>query len=76
MLNYIKLIPPCISVGAKGVQYLSSATPDNQPPLVLPVTNEMVDEEGNISNSGEVGELKSLSTLESEGFSEVGKLTC
>ncbi|KAH7542864.1 hypothetical protein FEM48_Zijuj02G0120500 [Ziziphus jujuba var. spinosa] len=59
-----------VSVSPKGVQYLSSATPDYQPPLVLPVTNEMVAEEGNISQSSEAGELKKLSTLESEGFSE------
>ncbi|KAF3454768.1 hypothetical protein FNV43_RR05216 [Rhamnella rubrinervis] len=59
-----------VSVSQKGEQYLSSATPDHQPPLVLPVTSEMEDEEENKSRSGEIGEIKSLSTIKSEGFSE------
>ncbi|PRQ34890.1 putative DNA helicase [Rosa chinensis] len=59
-----------VSVSLKGEQFLSSAGPDHQPPLVLPVTSEMVDDEDNKSTSGEVGEIKSLSTLECEGFSE------
>lgn len=65
----------CPSVSRKGEQFLSSAGPDHQPPLVLPVTSEMVDDEDNKSTSGEVGEIKGLSTLECEGFSEVSKLS-
>ncbi|XP_062081678.1 uncharacterized protein LOC133788273 isoform X2 [Humulus lupulus] len=58
-----------IRVSPKGEQFLSSATPDNQPPLVLSLTSEMMDDEENKSVSGD-GEIKSLATLESEGFSE------
>lgn len=41
---------------------------------MLPVTSEMVDDEDN-NTSGKVGEIKSLSTLECEGFSEVSNLS-
>lgn len=61
-----------VSVSQKGEQFLSSAGPDHQPSLVLPVTSEMVDDEDN-NTSCKVGEIKSLSTLECEGFSEVEK---
>ncbi|KAM6578500.1 hypothetical protein CsatB_030337 [Cannabis sativa] len=57
-----------IRVSPKGEQFLSSATPDYQPPLVLSVTSEMMDDEENKSVAGN-GEIKSLATLESEGFS-------
>ncbi|EXB57581.1 Werner syndrome ATP-dependent helicase-like protein [Morus notabilis] len=60
-----------ISVSPKGEQFLSSATPNYQPPLVLSVTSEMLDDEVNSSVGGDVGEIKGVATLESEGFSEV-----
>lgn len=69
-----KSISSCISVSSKGVQFLSSARPDYQPPLFLPVTSEMVDDEEHKSTSSEVEEFKSLATLECEGLSQVGKL--
>ncbi|GMN23224.1 hypothetical protein TIFTF001_000034 [Ficus carica] len=59
-----------ISVSPKGEQFLSSATPDYQPPLVLSVTSEMLDDEENSSIPGDVAEIKGVATLESEGFSE------
>jgi ATP-dependent DNA helicase RecQ len=70
----IKSISSCISVSTKGEQFLSSARPDYQPPLFLPVTGEMVDDEEHTSTSSEVEEFKSLATLEFEGLSQVGKL--
>lgn len=60
------------SVGKKGEQFLSTARPDYQPPLVLPLTSEMVDGDEHQSATGRVGEFKNFLTLESEGFSEVG----
>ena len=68
----IKSISSCISVSSKGEQFLSSARPDYQPPLVLPVTSEMADDEEHKSTLGEVEDFKSLATLERDGFSEVG----
>ncbi|CAL8160271.1 unnamed protein product [Prunus armeniaca] len=62
-----------VSVSPKGYQFLSSAGPDHQAPLVLPVTSEMVDDEDNKHASGEVGEIKSFATVECEGFSEAEK---
>lgn len=56
----------------KGEQYLSAARPDYQPPLVLPLTGEMVDGKEHENTSNRVGDLKSVTTLEKEGFSEVG----
>lgn len=53
-----------------GKQYLSLATPDHQQPLVLPLTDEMIDQHE--STSSKNGELKSSVTSELEGFSEVG----
>lgn len=68
----IKSIPSCISVSSKGEQFLSSARPDYQPPLVLPVSSEMVEDDEHKSKSSEVEEYKSLATCDCEGFSEVG----
>lgn len=68
----IKPIPLCISVSSKGEQFLSSARPDYQPPLVLPVSSEMVDDDKHKSKSGEAEEFKSLATFDCEGFLEVG----
>ncbi|KAF2282779.1 hypothetical protein GH714_043281 [Hevea brasiliensis] len=59
-----------VSVGEKGVQFLSSARPDYQPRLVLPLTSEMADDEEYQSATSGVGEFKNFVTLESEGFSE------
>ena len=70
----IKSISSCISVSSKGEQFLRSARPDYQPPLFLPVTSEMVDDECHKSTSGEVQEFKRLATLEWEGLLQVGKL--
>ncbi|TKY47296.1 Werner syndrome ATP-dependent helicase-like [Spatholobus suberectus] len=56
-----------ISVSSKGEQFLASSRPDYQPPLVLTLTAEMLGEEDN-GNTQE--EFKTLSTSESEGFSE------
>lgn len=68
----IKPIPLCISVSSKGKQFLSSARPDYQPPLFLPVTSEMEDDQENKSASREVEDFKSFAALKREGFSEVG----
>lgn len=60
-----------VSVSAKGAEYLKSAGPDQQPPLFLPLVDEM-DEEENGCRQGE-GEGEGLSTLTSskcEGLSE------
>lgn len=76
ILEKLKHIPSCISVSPKGQQYLSSARPDYQPPLVLPVSSEMLDDEEHNSISGEVEEFKSLATSEFKGYSEVGKIKC
>ncbi|KAB2634498.1 Werner syndrome ATP-dependent helicase-like [Pyrus ussuriensis x Pyrus communis] len=61
-----------VSLSPKAYQFLSSAGPDHQPPLFWPVTSEMVDDEDNKHASGEVGEIKSLATLECEGFADLG----
>ncbi|WCJ34897.1 ATP-dependent DNA helicase RecQ [Euphorbia peplus] len=55
-------------VGKKGVQYLSSATADYQPPLFLQLSNEMVDDEEYPRPASGVG--TNLATLQAEGFSE------
>ncbi|TQD80819.1 hypothetical protein C1H46_033654 [Malus baccata] len=51
----------CLS--PKAYQFLSSAGPDHQPRLFLPVNSEMVDDEDNKHASGEAGEIKSSDTL-------------
>ncbi|XP_065880373.1 uncharacterized protein [Euphorbia lathyris] len=66
----IKDVYKFTSVGKKGGQYLSSATPDYQPPLFLQLTNEMVDEEEYQRPASGVGEFTNLATLQAEGFSE------
>ena len=48
---------------------MASSRPDYKPPLVLTLTAEMLGVEDN-GNTKE--EFKTLSTSESEGFSEVG----
>ncbi|XP_009379064.2 ATP-dependent DNA helicase RecQ-like [Pyrus x bretschneideri] len=69
----VKDIYRTVSLSPKAYQFLSSAGPDHQPPLFLPLTSEMVNDEDNKHASGEVGEIKSLATLECEGFSEAEK---
>ncbi|GAB4836644.1 hypothetical protein Ancab_039534 [Ancistrocladus abbreviatus] len=59
-----------VSVSVKGAQHLSSARPDHQLPLVLPLTCDMMDDEESKSTSGDAGELKSMPTSECERFSE------
>ena len=59
------------SVSTKGEKYLNSAGPDCQPPLYLPIPDNMDEEEG--GESGQVEGLKPLSS-ECEGLSEVGKV--
>ncbi|KAF5749986.1 Werner syndrome ATP-dependent helicase-like isoform X1 [Tripterygium wilfordii] len=59
-----------VSVSSKGQQYLSSARPDHQPPLVLTMTSEMIKDREFQSTSSEVGEFKSLATPECDGFSK------
>ncbi|KAJ7964352.1 ATP-dependent DNA helicase [Quillaja saponaria] len=61
-----------ISVSPKGEGFLASAMPDCQPPLVLSVTSEMIDEEVEEPKStpAAAGDFKSLATSEFEGFSE------
>ncbi|KAH9308956.1 hypothetical protein KI387_036867, partial [Taxus chinensis] len=63
----------CISVSHQGRDFLQLASNVNQPPLVLPVNHEMVNEETvkNGFQTGTIdGDLESLSTLECRGFSE------
>ncbi|XP_054819633.1 uncharacterized protein LOC129318729 isoform X1 [Prosopis cineraria] len=56
-----------VSVSSKGEQFLASSTPDYQPPIVLSVTSEMLDDEENRSAPEE---FKSLAPSDAEGFSE------
>ncbi|KAL2943318.1 ATP-dependent DNA helicase RecQ [Bienertia sinuspersici] len=58
-----------VSVSTKGVQYLNSAGPDRQPPLILPIIDELNEEVEGVP--GQVEALKTL-TSESEGLAEVG----
>ncbi|CAO2833304.1 unnamed protein product [Amaranthus hypochondriacus] len=57
-----------VSVSTKGEKYLNSAGPDCQPPLYLPIPDDMDEEDG--GESGQVEGLKPLSS-ECEGLSEV-----
>ncbi|GLT80696.1 hypothetical protein SLA2020_521210 [Shorea laevis] len=59
-----------IRISPKGEQFLNSAKSDHQPPLVLPLTSEMVDDEEQQSKTRNIGEFNSSSTLQQEGFSE------
>ncbi|KAH7564693.1 hypothetical protein JRO89_XS09G0007000 [Xanthoceras sorbifolium] len=70
LVETIKDIYRTVSVSQKGERYLSSARPDDQPPLVLPLTDEMVDDKENQSTLSKIGELKSLAATELEEFSE------
>ncbi|XP_028121144.1 uncharacterized protein LOC114318451 isoform X3 [Camellia sinensis] len=59
-----------VCVSPKGMQFLSSSKPDHQPPLVLPVTDELSGNEKPRNKLGEVKEFIGLSPLEYEGLSE------
>lgn len=59
-----------VRVSPKGKQYIQSARPDHQPALILPLTDEMVEDEEQQCTTGGVGELNSMATLECEQLSE------
>ncbi|KAK9688753.1 hypothetical protein RND81_09G008700 [Saponaria officinalis] len=58
-----------VSVGVKGAEYLSSARADYQPPLFLPLLDEMCEEETE-GTPGQVEGPKSSTPSECEGLSE------
>ncbi|XP_059626343.1 uncharacterized protein LOC132269235 [Cornus florida] len=70
LIETVKDIYRTVSVSAKGRQFLSSSTPDHQPPLLLPVTSEMVSDEENRNTLGNVGEFNGLNSMEYEGLSQ------
>lgn len=54
------------------MNFLHTSTSEYQPPLVLPITSEMVDEEEPRDAHGRVdGDLQDLASLECEGLSKV-----
>ncbi|XP_021769787.1 uncharacterized protein LOC110734037 isoform X1 [Chenopodium quinoa] len=57
-----------VSVSTKGAQYLKSAGPDHQPPLILPIIDEMCEEDEGAP--GQVEGLKTLTSSECEGLTE------
>lgn len=59
-------------MSSKGEQYLRSARPDHQPPLLLQISSELFGDEGHQKSSSGIRDLKGLSALEQDGFSEVG----
>ncbi|XP_042514697.1 probable ATP-dependent DNA helicase RecQ [Macadamia integrifolia] len=60
-----------VSVSKKGVQFLKTATPDRQQPLVLAVTSEMVEGEECMIGSGKpAGDFQNFSGPEWNGYSE------
>ncbi|KAJ8649290.1 hypothetical protein MRB53_002313 [Persea americana] len=60
-----------ISVSPIGMNFLHTSTSEYQPPLVLPITSEMVDEEEPRDAHGRVdGDLQDLASLECEGLSK------
>ncbi|CAA7389197.1 unnamed protein product [Spirodela intermedia] len=60
-----------VSVNKSGLQFLHSSSSQHQPPLVLPLTREMIEEEDCGSGRGKVeGYLQNLSSLECKGFSQ------
>ncbi|KAK4858826.1 hypothetical protein QYF36_022639 [Acer negundo] len=70
LVEIVKDIYRTVSVSQKGEQYLCSARPDDQPPLVLPLTDAMIDDNENQSTLSKIGESKSLAASEQEEFSE------
>ena len=59
------------SVSPKGLQFLRSSKPDDQPTLRLPVTSEMSGDEEYRNKLSEFGEFNGLAPLKNEGLSEV-----
>ncbi|KAI8523388.1 hypothetical protein RHMOL_Rhmol13G0069300 [Rhododendron molle] len=59
-----------VSVSSKGLQFLSSSKPDDQPMLVLPVTSEMSGDEEHRNKFSEFGEVNGLAPSKYEGLSE------
>ncbi|KAF9670983.1 hypothetical protein SADUNF_Sadunf13G0125900 [Salix dunnii] len=59
-----------VRVSPKGEKYIQSARPDHQPAIILPLTDEMVEDEEQQCTTGEVGELNNMATLECEQLSE------
>ncbi|XP_057483339.1 uncharacterized protein LOC130770070 isoform X2 [Actinidia eriantha] len=59
-----------VSVSPKGLQFLRSSKPDNQPTLLLPVTSEMSGDEEYRNKLSEFGEFNGLAPLKNEGLSE------
>ncbi|KAL3828994.1 hypothetical protein ACJIZ3_017796 [Penstemon smallii] len=59
-----------VRVGPKGMQFLKSCSPDQQPPLYLPLTPEMMGNEVNKDAAGGVGLVNGLSQLEFDGLSQ------
>ncbi|XP_057513855.1 uncharacterized protein LOC130795661 [Actinidia eriantha] len=57
-------------VSPKGLQFLSSSKPDNQPTLFLTVTSEMSGDEEYRNKLSEFGEFTGLAPLKNEGLSE------
>ncbi|XP_022731147.1 uncharacterized protein LOC111285809 isoform X2 [Durio zibethinus] len=70
LMETVKDVYRTVSVSPKGKQHLSSAGPDHQSPLYLPLTDEMLDDEDQDSTSGEIRKVKNLAPLDNEGFSE------
>ncbi|KAL0911570.1 hypothetical protein M5K25_019719 [Dendrobium thyrsiflorum] len=60
-----------VSVSPTGLQYLHSANFDDQPPLILALSNEMIDEEDHGQINAE--NIESSISLEGERFSEAEK---
>ncbi|PSS09571.1 Werner syndrome ATP-dependent helicase [Actinidia chinensis var. chinensis] len=59
-----------VSVSPKGLQFLSSSKPDNQPTLFLTVTSEMSGDEEYRNKLSEFGEFNGLAPLKNDGLSE------
>ncbi|KAK2644672.1 hypothetical protein Ddye_019867 [Dipteronia dyeriana] len=70
LVEIVKDVYRTVSVSQKGEQYLCSARPDDQPPLVLPLTDAMIDDNENQRTLSKIGELKSLAASEQEEFSD------
>lgn len=59
-----------VSVSSKGLRFISSFRHDHQPSLVLPLTNEMIDDEEYKSASQNVAGNRKMTNLEHEGLSK------
>ncbi|KAG0477517.1 hypothetical protein HPP92_014358 [Vanilla planifolia] len=61
-----------VRVSPMGLQYLCSANFERQPPLILPLTREMIDEEDNGAQRSSVEDQSSIA-IDDERFSEAEK---